>query len=54
MHKGYIKNLPCFRGNNAKSIEDHLQILWDHMEVRGADDEDVYMRALGESLDGDA
>ena len=29
-------------------------MLWDHMEVRGADDEDVYMQALGESLDGDA
>ena len=53
MPRDYIRKLPRFYGNNAISIEDHLQMLWDHMEVRGADDEDVYMRALGESLKGD-
>ena len=54
MPKDYIKKLPRFYGNNATPIEDHLQILRDHMEVRGVDDEDVFMWALGESLDGDA
>ena len=52
MPKDYIKKFPRFYGNNATSIEDHLQILWDHMEVRGANDEEVYMWALGESLCG--
>ena len=46
MPKDYIKMLPRFYGNNATSIEDHLQMLWDHMEVRDPDYEDVYMRAL--------
>ena len=54
MPKDYIKKLSRFYGRNTTSIEDRLQILWDHMEVWGADDEDVYMQALGESLDGDA
>ena len=54
MPKDYIKKLSRFYVNNATSIQDNLQMLWDHMEVRGADHEDVYMRALGESLDGDA
>ena len=54
MPKDYIKKLPRFYGNIATSIEDHLQILWDRMEVRGTDDKDFYMWSLGESLDGDA
>ena len=43
MPKDCIQRLPRFYGNNATSIEVHLQMLWDHMKVRGADDEDVYM-----------
>ena len=39
-----------FNGNKDISIEIHLDILCDYMEIRGAENEDVYMRALGESL----
>ena len=35
------------------SVESHLDTLWDYMEIRGADNQDVYMRALGASSRGD-
>ena len=53
MPNNYTRRLPQFSGNNDISIESHLDILWDYMESRGAYNEDVYMRALGESLQGD-
>ena len=53
MPNDYIRRMPWFNGNKDISIESHLDILWDYMESRGANNEDVYMRALGESLQGD-
>ena len=50
MPNDYTRRLPQFNGNKDISIESHLDILWDYMEIRGADNEDVYMRALGESV----
>ena len=43
MPNDYTRRLPQFSGNNDISIESHLDILWDYMEIRGADNEDVYM-----------
>ena len=53
MPNDYTRRMPRFNGNKDISIESHMDILWDYMESRGADNEDVYMRALGESLQGD-
>ena len=53
MPKNYTRRMPRFNGSKDISIESHLDILWDYMESRGANNEDVYMRALGESLQGD-
>ena len=53
MPNDYTRRMPRFNGNKDISIESHLDILWDYMESRGANNEDVYMRALGESLQGD-
>ena len=53
MPNNYTRRLPQFSGNNDISIEIHLDILWDYMEIIGADNEYVYMRALEESLRGD-
>ena len=50
MPNDYTRRLPQFNGNKDVYIESHLDILWDYMEIRGADNEDVYMWALGESL----
>ena len=50
MPNDYTRRMPRFNGNKDISIESHLDILWDYMESRGADKEDVYMQALGESL----
>ena len=52
MPNDYIKRLPRFSGNNP--IEGYLDIFWLYMESWCAKDEDVYMHALGASLDGDA
>ena len=46
------RRLPQFNKNKNISVEGHLDILWDYMEIRGADNADVYMRALGESITG--
>ena len=53
MPNNYTRRFPQFNGNKDISIKSHLDILWDYMEIRGVDNEDVYMRALGESLQGD-
>ena len=52
MPNDYTRRMPRFNGNKDMSIESHLDILWDYMESRGADNEDIYMRAFGESLQG--
>ena len=43
MPNDYTRRMPQFYGNKDISIESHLDILWDYMESRGADNEDVYM-----------
>ena len=53
MPNDYTRRFPQFSGNNDISIEIHLDILWDYMEIIGADNEDVFVWALGESLQGD-
>ena len=53
MPNNYTRRMPQFNGNKDISIESHLDILWDYMEYRGTNNEDVYTRALGESLRGD-
>ena len=53
MPNDYTRRFPRFNENKEISIESHLDILWDYMESRGADNEDVYMRASRESLQGD-
>ena len=50
MPSDYTEMFPCFHGKNATSIEGNLDVFWYYMEERCATDEDVYMRALGESL----
>ena len=50
MPNNYARRLPQFNGNKDISIESHLDILWDYMEIRGADNEDVYMQALRKIL----
>ena len=54
MHKRYSERLPHFFANSIESIESHLDDFWCYMESLGAEHEDVYMRALGESLGGNA
>ena len=54
MPKRYSEGLPCFFANSIKSIESHLDDFWCYMESLGAEHEDVYMQALGESLGGNA
>ena len=43
MPNNYTRRMPRFNGNKDISIESHLDILWDYMESRGANNEDVYM-----------
>ena len=52
MPNDYTKRLPQFNGNKDIAIESHLDILYDYMEIRGADNEDVYMRALENPCEG--
>ena len=54
MPNDYIKKLPRFSGSDSISTEGFLDVFWWYMESRGAEDEDVFMRSLGASLDGDA
>ena len=54
MPNDYTKELPCFSGNNSISIEGYLDVFWWYMESQGAEDEDVFMHALGAALYGDA
>ena len=50
----YFEKIPKFNGNCATSIEDHIENVWAHMEAYGAEEEDVFMRGLFASLEGDA
>ena len=50
----YIERLPRFYAIAIESIECHLDAFLCYMESLGAEDEDVYMEALGESLEGNA
>ena len=43
MPNDYTRRMPRFNENKDISIENHLDILWDYMESRDADNEDVYM-----------
>ena len=52
MPKGYNEGLPRLIANSIESIEIHLDSFWCYMESLGTEHEDVYMRALGESLGG--
>ena len=54
MPKTYSEGLPRFIANSIKSIEIHLDAFWCYIESLGAEHEDVYMRALFESLGGNA
>ena len=49
----YFEKVPRFDGVSAISIEDHIDKVWKHMEAYGASDEDVFMRGLLHSLEGD-
>ena len=53
MPEKYFEKVPKFDGVSATSIEDHIDKVWDHMEAYGAVDEDVFMRGLLFSLEGD-
>ena len=52
MPNRYIEGSPRFNANAIKSIESHLDAFWCYMESLGAEDEDVYLQALDESLGG--
>ena len=52
MPNRYSEGLPHFFANSIESIESHLDSFWCYMESLGAEHEDVYMQALGESLGG--
>ena len=54
MPKRYSEGLPCFFVNPVESIESHWDDFWCYMESLGAEHDDVYMQALGESLGGNA
>ena len=54
MPEKYFDKLPKFSGSSAKSIEEHIESVWNYMDVYGAEAEDVYMVALKTSLEGDA
>ena len=50
----YFESIPKFSGNCAITIEDHIDVVWSHMEAYGAEEKDVYMRGLLFSLEGEA
>ena len=53
MPEKYFEKVPKFDGVSSISIEDHIDKVWDHMEAYGASDEDVFMKGLPASLEGD-
>ena len=53
MPKKYFEKVPRFDGVSATSIKDHIDKVWDHMEAYEAVDEDVFMRGILFSLEGD-
>ena len=50
----YFERNPKFSGNCATTIEDHIDVVWSHMEAYGVEEEDVYMRGLLFLLEGEA
>ena len=50
----YVERIPHFNGSSSILIEEHLYLLWKHMEHLSASNEYVYMRGLYASLEGDA
>ena len=50
----YFERNPKFSGNCATTIEDHIDVVWSHLEAYGVEEEDVYMRGFLFSLEGEA
>ena len=50
----YFESIPKFSSNCAITIEDHIDVVWSHLEAYGAEEEDVYKRGLLFSLEGEA
>ena len=53
MLEKYFDKLSKFNGSSALPFEEHIEAVWNYIEACGAK-EDVYMRALVSSLEGDA
>ena len=47
----YFEKVTNYNGNCASTIEDHIEMVWCHMEAYGAEHEDMYMRGLFVSLE---
>ena len=53
MPEKYFDKLPKFNGSSAIPVEEHIEAIWNYIEAYRAEAEDVYMRALMSSLEGD-
>ena len=53
MRDKYFEKVPEFDGVSAASIKDYIDKYWDHMEAYGVINEDVFMRGLPHSLEGE-
>ena len=51
MLNDYIKDIHHFSRSDYVSIEVFLDVFGWYMETKGVEDEDIFMRALGASLD---
>ena len=54
MSNKYFEKISKFSDNCTTLVEDHIDSVWAHMEACGDSDEDVYMRGLFVSLEGEA
>ena len=54
MPEKYFDKIPKFNGSFAIPVEEHIEAVWNYIEACGAEEEDVYMRALMSALEGDA
>ena len=54
MPNKYFDNIPNFSKNCTTTIEYHIYVMWSRMEAYGGEEEDVYMRGLLFSLEGEA
>ena len=54
MPEKYIDKLPKLNDSSAIPVEEHIEAVWNYIEACGAEEENVYMRALMSSLEGDA